>query len=293
MHATELIKRIKRLELRTARLVEGKVSGSYLSIFKGRGIEFNEVREYVEGDDVRAIDWNVTARMGVPYVKTFMEERDMTVILAVDLSGSMDFGTVEKSKRELAVEFSAAVALLAVQNNDRVGLLAYTGRVELFIPPRKGRRHAMRLLTELAALEPSGLTADTGLAAGYLMKVQRTRATVFWLSDFMYAGLPRQLKAASRRHELVPVVVRDPREHDIPDVGLIELVDPETGERVVVDTSSTDFRRAFDDMAELNEANRSAMFRALHAEPVELVTGGPVVTPLARYFDRQARLRRR
>jgi len=293
MHATELIKRIKRLEIRTARLVEGKVSGSYLSTFKGRGIEFNEVREYVEGDDVRAIDWNVTARMGVPYVKTFMEERDMTVVLAVDLSGSMDFGTAEKSKRELAVEFAAAVSLLAVQNNDRVGLIAYTGRVERFIPPRKGRRHAMRLLTELAALEPSGLTADPGLAAGYLMKVQRTRATVFWLSDFMDAGLPRQLKAASRRHELVPVVVRDPREHDMPDVGFIELIDPETGERVVADTSSPEFRRAFAGIAELNETNRNAVFRALHAEPVELVTGLPVVTPLARYFDRQARLRRR
>jgi uncharacterized protein (DUF58 family) len=293
MHARELIKRIKRLEIRTSRLVEGKVSGSYLSTFKGRGIEFNEVREYVEGDDVRAIDWNVTARMGVPYVKTFMEERDMTVVLAVDLSGSMGFGTVQKSKRDLAVEFAAAVALLAVQNNDRVGLIAYTGHVELYIPPRKGRRHAMRLLTDLAAHKPSAGMADAGLAAGYLMKVQRTRATVFWLSDFMDAGLPRQLKAASRRHELVPVVVKDPREHDIPDVGLVELMDPETGETVVADTTSPEFRRAFAAMTEQTEANRTAVFRALHAEPVELMTGGPVVTPLARYFDRQARLRRR
>lgn len=293
MHARELLKKIRRLEIKTARLVEGAVSGSYLSTFKGRGIEFNEVREYVEGDDVRAIDWNVTARMGVPYVKTFMEERDMTVILVVDLSGSMEFGTKEKSKRELALEFAAVVSLLAVQNNDRVGLLGFTGTVERFIPPRKGRRHAMRLLTELASLVPAGKGADPGLAAGYLMKVQRSRATVFWVSDFMDQGVSRQLKAAGRRHELVPVAVRDNREESMPGLGLIELMDPESGERVIVDTSSEGFMSAFEEMALGSEKRRAAMFRALHAEPVELWTGRPVVTPLARYFDRQARLRRR
>ncbi len=293
MHARDLLKKIRRLEIRTARLVEGTVSGSYLSTFKGRGIEFNEVREYVEGDDVRAIDWNVTARMGVPYVKTFMEERDMTVIVAVDLSGSMEFGTAVKSKRELALEFAAVVSLLAVQNNDRVGLLGFTDTVELFIPPRKGRRHAMRLLTELAALVPKGTGADPELAAGYLMKVQRSRATVFWVSDFMDAGVSRRLRAAGRRHELVPVAVRDPREELMPGVGLIELVDPESGARVVVDTFSDGFKKAFGQAVLDAEKRRTGIFRALHAEPVELWTGSSAVTPLARYFDRQARLRKR
>lgn len=293
MLASGILKKVRRLEIKTARLVEGAVTGSYLSTFKGRGIEFNEVREYVPGDDVRAIDWNVTARMGVPFVKTFMEERDLTVIIAVDLSASMEFGTVAESKRELALEFAAAVALLAVRNNDRVGLVGFTGGVELFIAPRKGRRQAVRVMMELAAAKPSSLSADHGLAAGFLMKAQKSRATVFWVSDFMDMELPRPLKAVSRRHELVPVVVNDVREAVLPDVGLVELYDPETGGRSVVDTSSKKFRDAFEATARERDAKRASLFLAMHAEPVELWTGRSPVTPLARHFARQARLRRR
>ncbi|HEX9859903.1 MAG TPA: DUF58 domain-containing protein [Nitrospirota bacterium] len=293
MLASGILKKIKRLEIKTARLVEGAVTGSYLSTFKGRGIEFNEVREYVEGDDVRAIDWNVTARMGVPYVKTFMEERDLTVIIAVDLSGSMEFGTSVETKRELALEFAAAVSLLAVQNNDRVGLIGFTDKVELFLPPRKGRRHAVRVMMELAAAKPQGRTADPALSAGFLMNAQRSRATVFWVSDFMDMELPRTLKAVSRRHEIVPVLVRDIREDVMPDVGLVELADPETGGRMLVDTSSGAFRGAFEKTVAAREAKRAVLFRALRAEPVELVTGKSPIVPLARHFARQARQRRR
>lgn len=293
MLAKGILNKIRRLEIKTARLVEGAVSGSYLSTFKGRGIEFNEVREYVEGDDVRAIDWNVTARMGTPYVKTFMEERDLTVVIAVDLSASMEFGTAATSKRESALEFAATVSLLASRNNDRVGLIGYTDKVDVFLPPRKGRKNSVRLMMELAAAKPSSKLADPALAAGFLMKAQRSRATVFWVSDFMDMEMNRTLKAVSRRHELVPVVVRDKRETDMPGVGLVEFADPETGEAALVDTTSKAFADAFTRAASERDAKRALLFRAMRAEPVELVTGGSPITPLARHFDRVARQRRR
>ncbi len=292
MISKEILRKIKRLEIKIARLVEGALAGSYLSTFKGRGIEFTEVREYFEGDDVRAIDWNVTARMGAPYVKTFMEERDLTVMLAVDLSGSMDFGTASQSKRELAVDFCAAAALLAVQNNDRVGLIAYTDRVEAYIPPRKGKRHAMRLLSELAALRPEGRGGDHSLAAGMLLKMVKTRATLFWVSDFMGADASRGLRAAARRHEFVPALLRDRREMDMPDLGVVAFADPETGGRVLVDTSSRAFRDAFVKGMADAEAVRASVLKKLRAEPVEVSTGSSPVTPLMRYFRRKARFGR-
>jgi len=284
----ETLKKIKRLELKTSRLVEGVVAGSYLSSFKGRGIEFTEVREYAEGDDVRAIDWNVTARMGAPFVKTFMEERDLTVMLAVDLSGSMEFGTTANSKRELALELSAAASLIASMNNDRVGLIAYTDRVELFIPPRKGRRHVMRLLAGLESLKTKGHGSDARPAAGFILKALKGRAIVFWVSDFIGVDGPGEMKAVSMRHEVVPALLRDRREDEIPDVGLAEFIDPETGGRVVVDTSSEAFRDAYAREASERDKRRASIFRALKSEPVELWTGADVVVPLARYFRRKA-----
>jgi len=292
MLSREILRKIKRLEIKTSRLVEGAVAGSYLSTFKGRGIEFTEVREYVEGDDVRAIDWNVTARMGAPYVKTFMEERDLTVMLMVDLSGSMEFGTIAQTKRELAVDLCAAAGLLAVQNGDRVGLLAYTDRVELFVPPRKGRRHVMRLLMELAALKPVGRTTDLAPACGFLMRTVRTRATLFWISDFMEAGDVRIIKAATRRHELIPVLIKDRLESEFPEVGLVELSDPETGGNLLVDAASPAFAEYLRGYVEQRENARSALFKALKAEPLTLWTGASPINPLARYFLRRARLRR-
>ena len=293
MFSKELLKKIKRLEIRTARLVEGAAPGGYLSGFKGRGIEFTEVREYAPGDDVRAIDWNVTARMGAPYVKTFMEERDLTVMLVLDVSGSMDFGTAGATKRELAVEFCAAAALLAVQMNDRVGLLAYSGRVESFIPPRKGVRHVTGLLTGLAGLKSSGRGTNASAAAGFIMKTMKSRATLFWLSDFIGTGNDRSMKAAARRHELIPVLVRDALEDGIPPAGLMELADPEGGGRLVVDTSSPAFASRLKAAVGQRDTARSALFRSIKAEPLELLTGVPPIKPLAGYFRRRARIRRR
>ncbi|HEY3346413.1 MAG TPA: DUF58 domain-containing protein [Nitrospirota bacterium] len=292
MISKEILKKIKRLELKTSRLVEGAVAGGYLSAFKGRGIEFTEVREYFEGDDVRAIDWNVTARMGQAYMKTFMEERDLTVMLAVDLSGSTGFGTTTQTKRELAVDFCAAAALLAVKNNDRVGLLAYTDKVELFVPPRKGKRHVMRLLADLSSFTPAGKGTNHHLAAATLMKTVKHRATLFWVSDFAGAedsDGSKGMRAAAKRHELVPVVLRDRRELDMPDAGLVRFADPETGEAAYIDTSSSAFRKAFDEHAEKSESTVTALCKSLHAEPVRLWTGSSPIMPLMRYFRRKAR----
>ena len=288
----EILKKIRRLEIKTSRLVEGSLAGSYISTFKGRGIEFTEVREYSEGDDVRAIDWNVTARMGQPFVKTFMEERDLTVILAVDLSRSMDFGTVAQSKKELAVDFCAAAALLAVKNSDRVGLVAFTDKVELFVPPRKGRRHVLRLLANLAAFSASGTGTEPASAATFLMNAVKQRATVFWVSDFVGVNGAGSLRAASRRHELVPVLLQDRREEEMPAVGLVELIDPETGARMTADTSSRGFAQAFSESVRRARAARELVFRELKSEPIELWTGGSPIMPLARYFHRKARMRR-
>ncbi len=207
----EILRKIKRLEIKTSRLVEGALSGGYLSTFKGRGIEFTEVREYVPGDDVRAIDWNVTARTGYPHVKTFVEERDLTVMLSVDLSASMDFGTTTQTKRELAVEFAAAAALLAVQGGDRAGLIAYTDRIELYIPPKRGRKHVLNLLAALSTVRPKGKKTDLTIPAQTLMRALKNRSTLFWISDFLESGGAPVLKALARRHELVPVVPTDRR----------------------------------------------------------------------------------
>ncbi|MGA2193301.1 MAG: DUF58 domain-containing protein [Nitrospirota bacterium] len=293
----EILRKIKKLEIKTARLVEGALAGSYLSTFKGRGIEFTEVREYAEGDDIRSIDWNVTARTGIPHVKTFMEERDLTVMLAVDLSGSMGFGTTGQSKRELAVDFCAAASLLAVKNSDRVGLMAFTDKIELFIPPRKGKKNVMRLLTALSALITSGKGTDATMASEYLRKMLKSRATLFWVSDFGdgdYAGgdILRALKALSRRHELVPVVLKDRRETELPGVGLMELVDPETGLTAVIDTSSPRFMGAYKKCVDEARAYRENLFRTLRSEPIQLFTGSSPITPLTRYFRRKARLGR-
>jgi uncharacterized protein (DUF58 family) len=300
----EILRKIKRLEIKTSRLVEGALSGGYLSTFKGRGIEFTEVREYVPGDDVRAIDWNVTARTGIPHIKTFVEERDLTVMLAVDVSASMDFGTTTQTKRELAVEFAAAAALLAAQGGDRAGLIAYTDRVELFIPPKRGKRHVYNLLTALSTIKPKGKKTDMTVPAELLIRALKTRSTLFWISDFTEAcldggssdaGLPatRALKALSKRHELVPVVPTDRREAGGPasDWGVAELKDPETGEVALVDFSSPAFIHAFKNWRDTVEKERAALFNSLKAEPVWLATGDSPITPLARYFHRQARRR--
>jgi uncharacterized protein (DUF58 family) len=288
----EILKQVRRIEISTRGLVNEVFSGEYHSVFKGRGMSFAEVREYQYGDDVRSIDWNVTARTGSPFVKVFEEERELTVMLLVDVSASGDFGTRERLKAEVAVEICALLAFSAIKNNDKVGLVIFSDHVEKFVPPRKGRRHVLRVLRELLYHRPEGRGTDIAVALEYLTHVQRKKAVTFLVSDFRDDGFEKALAVAGRRHDLIAVRLADAREQELPPVGLIELEDPETGERVVVDTSSPSFRSAF---RSVNGRRRAALNRALRRSRVDVIdieTGRPYVKPLMRFFEDRMRRRR-
>jgi len=288
--AGELVRRAKKIELASRRLVDEQLAGQYHSVFKGRGLVFADVRPYYAGDDVRAIDWNITARMNAPHVKQFVEERDRTVNLVIDMSASGYFGSRGTSKRELAAELAAVVAFSAIKNNDRVGLYVVTDRVERYVPPKKGRRHVMRVIGEILAFQPR--SRGTYLAAGldFLAKVARRRSVVFLVSDFASEGWETSLRIAARRHEVVPIVVGDPMEAALPDVGLLVMEDLETGEVVEVDTSSH-ARREFARRAREAAATRDAALRRLNLDTVEVGTDRPYVDALVAFF--KARMRRR
>ncbi|MDH3205828.1 MAG: DUF58 domain-containing protein [Gemmatimonadota bacterium] len=288
----EILKQVRRIEISTRGLVNEVFSGEYHSVFKGRGMNFAEVREYQYGDDIRSIDWNVTARAGSPFVKIFEEERELTVMLVVDVSASGDFGSRQRLKAELGVEISALLAFSAIKNNDKVGLLIFSDHVEKFVPPRKGRRHVLRVLRELLYHEPQGRGTDISAALEYLAHIQRKRAVVFVISDFRDEGFQKALSVAGRRHDLIAVRLGDLREEELPPLGLLDLEDPETGQRVVVNTSSPAFRSAF--RAE-NERRAAALDRALKrskVDTIEVRTGEPYVKPLMRFFRERARRRR-
>ena len=285
----EILRKIRRIEIRTRKLVNESLAGGYHSVFKGRGMEFSEVREYQVGDDVRSIDWNVTSRMGHPFVKKYVEERELTVILLVDASASGQFGSVEQAKSEVMAEICALLAFSAIQNNDRVGLILFTDQVEKFVPPRKGQRHVLRVIREVLYHRPQGRGTDLAAALEYLGRVIRRRAVVFLVSDFLTEGFDRQLRIANGTHDLVALWVQDPREVDLPPVGMLALEDAETGEVRVVDTQSAALRRAFHDAAEEGRGELRGLFRRLSIDSVELSTGEPYDIPLVRFFEERAR----
>jgi len=285
----EILQKVRRIEIATRGLVNDVFSGEYHSVFKGRGMSFAEVREYHYGDDIRAIDWNVTARTGAPFVKVFDEERELTVMLLVDASGSGEFGSLEQMKNEMAVEICAALAFSAIKNNDKVGLIIFTDRVEKFVPPRKGRRHVLRVLRELLYFAPEGRGTDVGGALEYLTRVIRRRAVVFLVSDFLAEGYERALSVAGRRHDVVAVEIGDRREEALPAIGLIELEDAETGEQIVVNTSDRAFRQAFQARIEKARADRLRTFRRTKVDVMSLHTGDSYVEPLMRFFKERAR----
>ncbi|HEX6852393.1 MAG TPA: DUF58 domain-containing protein [Candidatus Polarisedimenticolaceae bacterium] len=285
----ELLRRVRRLEIRTRRLVEESLAGSYHSVFKGRGMEFAEVREYEPGDDVRTIDWNVSARMGHPFVKKFSEERELTVVLAVDASGSERFGTGPSTKLRVAAEIGALVAFSAIRNNDRVGLLLFTDRVETFVPPRKGREHGLRVLRDLLAFEPKGRGTSIASALDTLRRAVTKRAVVFLLSDFQDPEFERTLRVVARKHDVVAIAVDDPRELALPDVGLLAVEDPETGTPLLLDTGSSRVRAAYAARAAgRKRASREALART-GVDVLELSTAEPVERPLVRFFRERAR----
>ena len=285
----EILKQVRRIEITTRGLVNEVFSGEYHSVFKGRGMSFAEVREYVYGDDVRGIDWNVTARTGTHHVKVFEEERELTVMLAVDASASAEFGTRGRMKSELAAELCAVLAFSAIKNNDKVGLILFTDRVERFVPPRKGRRHALRVLRELLYHPTDGKGTDLGYALEYLARVIRRRAVVFLASDFLAAGYERALSVAAKRHDLVAVRVGDRREDAVPPMGFVEFEDPETGARTVVDTSDRAFRERFAASRAGDRERAEDLFRRSGVDAIDVTTGVPYEQALRRFFEERVK----
>jgi uncharacterized protein (DUF58 family) len=285
----ELMKQVGRIRVVTNRLVNEQLSGEYHSVFRGFGIEFDEVREYVPGDDVRSIDWNVTARMGHPYIKRFCEERELTIVFLVDISGSQGFGSGSRTKAELAAEFTALLALSATQNQDKVGLVLFSDRIEKCIPPRKGRTAAMRLVREVLAAEETRHGTNIAGVLRFLNKVQKRRAVVFLISDFMDAGYDAELRVAARHHDVIACAITDPRETALPSAGLVELEDPESGERILLDTSSRRVRDAFAAGAAAERASLARSFQKLKIDALFLATDQPYVREVHRLFDRRQR----
>ncbi len=289
--AHEILKKIRHLELRTNRLVDSMFAGSYHSVFKGRGMNFEEVREYHPGDEIRAIDWNVTARMNTPFVKKFTEERELTVMLVVDVSASGDFGSVDSSKRELAAEVAAILAFSAIRNNDKVGLLLFTDEVELFIHPKKGRLHILRLIREMLFFKPRHRGTNIAAALEYLNKVVTRRAVVFLISDFLDGDYARPLSVTSRRHDLIAIPVVDPGEEDLPDVGIVTLEDPESGEQIDVNTSSRALRGAYLALEERRKRAIDQSFNKLGVDMIPLRTNEDYLPMLRAFFDRREKRR--
>ena len=290
----EILRQVKRIELRTRGLVNSRFVGEYHSVFKGQGMEFSEVREYQPGDEVRSIDWNVTARMRRPFVKRYIEERELTVMLAVDVSGSERFGTKRRFKSELASELAAVLAMAAIRNNDRVGTLMFTDQVEHVVPPRKGRRHALRVIRDLLAFEPKGRGTDVASATDYLIKMLHHKAVIFLVSDFLDEGIEHPLKLLAQRHDVVAVTIEDPSERNLPDIGLARFVDPENGNAVDVDTSNAQVRARYQGSVDADRERRTHLLRRLAIDEIVVSTDQSIMEPLLKFFrTRETKARRR
>jgi uncharacterized protein (DUF58 family) len=289
MITREQIRAIRKIQIRTSHLVSDLFAGQYQSVFKGRGMEFADVRLYQPGDDVRSIDWNVTARTGIPHVKRFAEERELTVMLLVDVSASTMFGSVRQTKQALAAELGALLAFSAITNNDKVGLVMFSDEIELALPPRKGTRHVSRVIREILSIKPRGRGTDLAAALEHLRHVTKRRCVVFVVSDFLTPGWKRALKAASRRHDVIAVVTEDQRETSFPDVGLVELEAAESGERYVVDTADPRVREAFRERSESARRERDRDLRASDVDTITVTTDRPYTQALLRFFRMRGR----
>ena len=289
MYTTELMKQVRRIEIRTRRLVNDSLAGEYHSIFKGRGMEFDEVRPYLPGDEVRTIDWNVTARMGQPYVKTYVEERELTVMLVVDASGSGDFASRGRFKRELAAELASVLSFSATTNKDKVGLLIFTDKVELYIPPRKGRRHVLRLVRELLAFEPEGNGTDIKLALDNVNQILKRRSIVFLVSDFMDDAerYSKPLFMTNRRHDVIAVDLHDPLDTEIADVGMLALEDAESGELVWLDTSDPDWQEMFEQRTHRFELGKRKALANAGVDLVPIRTDEDYAKALTIFFQKR------
>ena len=285
----EVMQKIRRIHIRTRRMVNEILAGQYESVFKGQGMEFREVRSYVPGDDIRSIDWNVTARTGEPHVKVMAEEREMTVMLVVDMSGSGRFGSVSRFKNELAAELCAVLAASAIKNNDKVGLLIFTDDIELYVPPKKGSRHVLRVIREVLYFTPRGRGTDVAKALGYLNSVIHRKAVVFLVSDFMTEGYETALRVAARRHDVIAITISDPRESALPDIGRISVRDAETGRETLVNTSDPRVREAYEQEAERRIARRNEILRRNRVDVMHATTEKPYIEEIYRFFKMRER----
>jgi uncharacterized protein (DUF58 family) len=289
MISEELAKKIRILQITTRKVVNDVLAGEYGSVFRGRGMEFDEVREYMPGDEIRTIDWNVTARTGTPFVKRFVEERELTVMFVVDLSASGEFGSVRKLKNEVAAEFCSLLAFSAVKNNDKVGLIVFTDQIEMYIPPKKGTQHVLRVIRELLNFKPRQASTDIEGALDFLGKVTKKRSVVFLVSDFQAEGFEKPMRVIGKRHDLIAVTVVDPREVRLPNVGLVELEDAETGEIVLVDTGSAGIRKRFERLGREQSARFRELFSSMGVDQIEVMTDRDYVPNLVRFFRSRER----
>ncbi|MFO7937496.1 MAG: DUF58 domain-containing protein [Kiritimatiellia bacterium] len=291
INTTELMKQVGRIKILTAHLIDDRLAGDYHSVFKGQGVEFDEVRPYIPGDDIRSIDWNVTARTGHPHVKRFSEERELTVMFLVDVSGSQIFGSGTRSKSELAAEITSLLAMTAIRNQDKIGLILFSDRILKSIPPRKGRTAVMRLVREVLAADETREGTDITAALRFLNNIQKRKAVVFLVSDFQDSGYEKEFRVTARKHDVIACPITDPCELKIPDVGLVEMQDPETGELLLVDTSSSSVRRNFALHAEKEKENLSLFFKRNGIDTIHLFTDRPYIDDVRALFHRRAKRR--
>ena len=285
----EFLRNIRRIQITTSRMVTDVFAGQYQSIFKGRGIEFEEVREYLPGDEIRSIDWNVTARMGHPYIKKFVEERELTVMLILDMSPSSYFGTVKQLKVQLAAEICSVLAMSAIRNNDKVGFIAFTDRAEKFVPPRKGLRHVLRVIREALYFKPSGRGTDINAALEYLNKVSSHRTVSFIISDFYAPDFKKILSVSNKRHDIVAITITDPKELELPPLGLLQLEDPETNKIFTLDTSDKKLRREYSDNASKRIKDRAMLFNSVNVDSIDVRTDVPYAQSLFKFFRARER----
>jgi uncharacterized protein (DUF58 family) len=287
METTELLKKVRKIEIKTRGLSSQIFSGEYHSAFKGRGMTFSEVREYQPGDDIRTIDWNVTARFRSPFVKVFQEERELTVMLLVDMSGSREFGTQKQLKQDLITELCAVLAFSAIQNNDKIGVLFFTDQIEKFIPPNKGKTHILRIIRELIEFRPQHKKTDISLALKYFTSAIKKRSTAFIISDFIDEDFETALKIANKKHDVVALRIFDEREKEIPDIGLVNFVDAETGEAVWIDTSDKDIRKKYFTEGRKHEEKLKEIFKRAGVDWTNMATGQSYVRPLMNLFKKR------
>jgi len=285
----EIFKKVRKIEIITRKLVQDVFSGEYHSTFKGQGMEFSEVREYSIGDDIRMIDWNVTARMGSPYVKKFVEERELTVFILIDMSASSKFGTKTQLKSEIAAEISALLSFSAIKNNDKVGMIIFTNKIEKYIPPKKGRTHILRIIREILLFKPESKETDLNVALNYLNKITKRRAIVFLISDFISPDFYKAIAVTNKKHDLIAITLKDPREKSFPKAGFIFLEDAETSEELIIESFNPLFHKKFNDITNQKDKELEKIFNKINIDYIKIDTEKPYINPLISFFKMRER----